>query len=121
MVAGVESDDPLCPVGEVEHERGVEIDEVAGVAHVETAGRVCEADVGHGARRIRPPRVDGPVGPREVGGEVAEEVEGHRRRPQELGPQSLVIEALVGSMNDVRALAALSAAFVRKVAPVSMA
>ena len=56
----------------------------------------------HGAGRVRPPRVDGPVGEREVGGQVAEEIEGQRWRPQELGPQSLVIEALVG-LDDGRA------------------
>src|SRR5258706_5570024 len=54
-----------------------------------------EAHIGHSARRVRPARVDGPVGPRDVAGEVAEEVERHRWRPEELGPQSLVIEALV--------------------------
>ena len=39
--------------------------------------------------------MDGPVGEPEVGGQVSEEVEGHRRRRQEVGPNSLVIEALV--------------------------
>src|SRR5919109_1598458 len=50
-----------------------------------------EANLAHGAGRIGPPGVDGPVGEPQV----AEEVEGHRWRPQEVGPQSLVIEALV--------------------------
>ena len=68
-----------------------------------------EADVGDGAGRVRPPGVDGPVGQPEVGGQVAEEVEGHRRRRQEVGPQALVIEALVRLDDDVRALAASSA------------
>jgi hypothetical protein len=39
--------------------------------------------------------VDGPVCQPEVGGQVAEEVERHRRRGQKVGPESLVIEALV--------------------------
>ena len=95
VVLGVDADDPLRAVAEVEHERNVERDEVAEVGRIEPPGRVREADVAHGAGRVRPPGVDGPVGEREVGGQVAEQVEGHRRRRQEVGPQSLVIEALV--------------------------
>ena len=95
MVLGVDGDDPLRPVAEVEHERRVEGAEAVEVGRVEAAGRVREADVAHGAGRVRPPRVDGAVGQPEVGGQVAEEVEGQRRRPQEVGPQPLVVEALV--------------------------
>ena len=40
-------------------------------------------------------RVDGPVGEPEVGSEVAEQVEAQGHRRQEIGPQPLVIEALV--------------------------
>src|ERR1700752_3476443 len=54
-----------------------------------------EADGAHGAGRVRPPCVDGPVGEPQVRGEVTEEVEGQGRRPEELCPQALVIEALV--------------------------
>ena len=89
------ADDPLRPVAEVEHERGVEGAEAVQVGGIEAARRVREADLGDGAGRVRPPGVDGPVGQLEVGGQVAEEVERHRRRPQEVGPQSLVVEALV--------------------------
>jgi len=45
-----------------------------------------------------------------VGGEVAEEVVGQRRRPQEIGPQPLVIEALVTLDDRCQAFAASSAA-----------
>ena len=95
VVRGHDADDPLCPVPEIEHERDVERDEVAEPGRIEPPRRVREADVAHGARHVGPPRVDGPVGEPEVGRQVAEQVEGQRRRPQELRPQSLVIEALV--------------------------
>jgi len=35
------------------------------------------------------------VGEFEVGGEFAEKVDGKRRRPQQVGPEALVVEALV--------------------------
>ena len=95
VVPGHETEDPLRAVAELEHERDVERDEVAEPRRIETARRVREADVDDASRHVRPPRVDGPVGEREVVGQVAEEVERQRRRPEELGPQSLVVEALV--------------------------
>jgi hypothetical protein len=95
VVFGVDAQDPSRPVAEVEHEREVEGDEVAEVGPIETPRRVREADVAHRAGHVRPPGVDGPAGEPKVGGKVAEEVDGQRRRPEEVGPQSLVIEALV--------------------------
>jgi len=56
---------------------------------------VREANLAHGAGQVRPPGVDGTVGERGVGGEVAEEVERQRRRPEQVGPQALVVEALM--------------------------
>lgn len=46
-------------------------------------------------RRVGPEGVNRVVGEPEIGGEVAEEIEGQRRRPQQVGPQPLVIEALL--------------------------
>lgn len=54
-----------------------------------------EADIAHGSRHVRPPGVNGTVGEAEIGGEVPEQVEGHRHRRQEVGPQALMIEALM--------------------------
>jgi hypothetical protein len=95
VVRGHHTDDPVGAVAEVEHERDVERDEVAEPGRIEPTRRVREADLARGAGHVRPPRVDGPVGEPEVGGQVAEQVEGQRRRPQEFRPQALVIEALV--------------------------
>ena len=95
VVGGDDADDPLGVVAEIEYERDVPRDEVAEPGRIEPARRVREADLGHSAWRIRPPRVDGAVGEPEVGGQVTEQVEAERRRPQEVGPQPLVIEALV--------------------------
>jgi len=53
---------------------------------VETARRVLEANVAHCAGNIRPPGANGPIGEPEVGSEVAEQVEAHRRRRREIGP-----------------------------------
>ena len=86
---------PCVPSPRVEHERRSERPEAVQVRRIETARRMREADVAHGAGRVGPPRVDGAVGQPEVAGEVAEEVEGQRRRREEIGPQSLVVEALV--------------------------
>ncbi len=93
VVLGVEADDPMRPVVEVEHERHIERAEASEVAAIETARRVREADVAHGARRVRPPGVDGPVGEPEVGGQVAEEVAGHRRRRQQVGPRQVAVRS----------------------------
>ena len=79
----------------VEHERDVEREEIAEPGRIEPPRRMREADVAHRAGSIRPPGVDGAIGEPEVGGQVAEEVESQRRRPQEVGPQAPVIEALV--------------------------
>ena len=87
--------DPVRPVSEVEHEGGIEGAQAVQVRGVEAAWRVCEADVTDGAGRLRPPGMDSTVGKRAIRGQVAEEVEGERRRPQEVGPQSLMVEALV--------------------------
>ncbi len=77
LVRGHDAEDPLRAVAEVEHERGVERDEVAEEGRIEPPGRVREADVDDRTGRVGPPGVDGPVGEPEVGGKVAEEVEGH--------------------------------------------
>jgi hypothetical protein len=95
VVLRVERDDTPGPVADVEHERDVEIAEASEVRGIEAARRVREADLGDRAGRVRPPCVDGFVCKLEIRGEVAEEIECQRRRPQELGPQSLVVEALV--------------------------
>jgi hypothetical protein len=89
------AEDPLGTVGEVENERDIESDEVAEPHRIEASRRVRKADVDDRAANVGPPRVDGVVGEPEVGGQVADEVEGHRFRGQQLGPESLVIEALV--------------------------
>ena len=65
------------------------------VRGIEPARRVGEPDVADRARRVGPPGVDGAVGAREVGRQVAEQVEGERLRRQQVGPQPLVVEALV--------------------------
>jgi hypothetical protein len=95
VVRGGDGHGPLGAVAQVEHERGVEGPEAVEVGRVEPARGVGEADLGHGAGRVRPPGVDGAVGQPGVGGQVAEEVEGQRRRPQQVGPEALVVEALV--------------------------
>ena len=86
VVLGVHGHDPAGPVVEVEDEDGVERPEAVEVRGVEPAGRVGEAHLGHGPRCVRPPGAHGPVGSCEVGGQVAEQVEGQRRRPQQVGP-----------------------------------
>ena len=91
----VDAQDPSRPVAQVEHERHIERPEAVEVGRVEPPRRVREANVAHGPRCIRPPGVDGPVGEPEVARQVAEQVEGHRRRRQQVGPEPLVVEALV--------------------------
>ena len=120
VVLDVDGDDPLRSVAEVEYERGVERPEAVEVRGIRRPGE-CAKRTSQTTGRIRPPGVDGPVGQREVGGEVAEEVEGERLRREEVGPQSLVVEALVRLDEDVRVLAASSAPAVRRFAPVSWA
>ena len=44
---------------------------------------------------LRPPGVHGVVGELEVGSQVAEQVEAERRRPEEICPRPLRVEALV--------------------------
>ena len=95
MVLDVERDDPLRAVVEGEHESRSERPEAVQVCRIETTGRMREADGTHDAGRIRPPLLDGAAGEPEIAGEVAEKVEGQRRRREEIGPQSLVVEALV--------------------------
>ena len=95
MVLHIDGHDRLRPVAALQHERGVEGAEAVQVRRVEAPGRVLEADLPHRAGRVGPPGVHGPVGEREVGGEVAEEVERQRRRPEEVGPDALVIHGLV--------------------------
>ena len=107
------------PVVEVEHEGGIERAQVAEVGRIETARGVLEAHLAHGARCIRPPGVDCSIGKREVGGQIAEQVEAHRVRRQQVGPQSLVVDARSRSMSDIRALAASNAGELRKLLPVS--
>ena len=79
VVLGVDGEDAACPVAEVEHERGVERDEVARVGGVEPSGRVREAELAHRAGHVRPPRVHRAIRECEVRGEITEEVEGERR------------------------------------------
>src|SRR5205823_11451915 len=88
----------------IEHERDVEGTKTVQVSGVEAPGRVGEADVAHGAGYIGPPRVYRAVSPREVTGQVAEHVEAQGLRRQEVGPQTLVVEALV-RLRDRRARA----------------
>ena len=95
VVLGRDADDSLRPIVEVEHERRIERAQAVEVRRIEATRRVREAHVGHGARCIRPPGVHGPVGEPEVARQVAEQVEAERRRPEEVGPQPLVIETLV--------------------------
>ena len=104
VVLGVDADHRSLAAADVEHERHVEGAEAVEVCGVEAPRRVGEADVAHGAGRVGPPRVHGAVGPREVGGQVAEQVEAQGGRRQEVGPQPLVVEALVG-LGDRRARA----------------
>ena len=54
-----------------------------------------EADLHHAPRRIRPPGPHQALGEVEIGGEVAEEVEGERRRPQQVRPEPLPVDALI--------------------------
>src|SRR6266516_6774550 len=95
MVVDVERNDSARAVVEVEHEGSVEGAEAAEVGRIETSGRVGEADLADAAGRVGPPLVHGAVGERDVGGKVAEEVEGECRRPEQVGPEALVVEALV--------------------------
>ena len=89
------TNDPVSVVADVEDERRRQVDEVSEPRGIEPTGRVREAEVAHRARHIGPPRVDGAVGALEVGCQLAEEVERERGGRQEVGPQSLVIDALV--------------------------
>src|SRR5262245_3438619 len=95
LVLRVDSDDTERPVATLEDEYRVERPQAVEIRRVQPSRRVGETDVADGARRVGPPGVDGPVGEREVDSQIAEEVEGQRRGPQEVGPQSLVIEGLV--------------------------
>ena len=95
VVARHDAEDPVRAVAEVEHECRVKVDEVAEPRGIEPARRVREANVVDRAGHVRQPRVNGSVGKRVVRREIAEEVEGQRRRPQEIGPQALMVEALV--------------------------
>ena len=95
VVLGRDGADAATAVAGVEQERGVEVAEAVQVQRVEAAGRVHEPDVGHRARRVPPPSVHGAVGLPVVDREVAEQVHGERRVPEQVGPKSLVIEALV--------------------------
>jgi hypothetical protein len=79
----------------VELEQRVEGAEAVQVGGIEPPRRVREANVDDPARRVRPPGVRGAVGEPEVGREVAEEVERGGRRPQQVGPDALVVDALV--------------------------
>ena len=72
-------------MSDVEHERDIEREEIAEPGRIEPPRRVREADVAHRTGSIRPPGVDGAIGEPEVGGQVAEEVESQRRRPEEAG------------------------------------
>ena len=85
----------LRPVARVEHDRDIERAEAVEERRIESARRMREADFAHGAGRVRPPVVDGPVGLLHVSSQIAEEIEGKRLRRQEVGPQALVIEALM--------------------------
>src|SRR6266576_1689387 len=58
---------------------------------IKATRRVREAHVGNAAWCVRPPGVDCPVGEPDVTRQVAEQVEAQRRRPEEVGPQPLVI------------------------------
>jgi hypothetical protein len=62
------AEDPLGAVAEVEDERDVERDEIAEPRRIEAPWRVREADAHDRSGHVRPPRVDGPVGEREVRG-----------------------------------------------------
>ena len=54
-----------------------------------------EADLADGARGVGEQRTDGAVGAFEIAGQIAEQVEGEGRGPQQICPGPLVIEALV--------------------------
>jgi len=85
VVLDVDSDDPAA----FQDEGRIEGAEAAQVRRVEPAGRMDEADILHGTGGVRPP-----AGDEFVAVDVAEEVERKRRRPQQVGPETLVVEAL---------------------------
>ena len=71
------------------------------------------------ARRVGEPGVDEAVGPRGVGGEVAEQVERERLGGEQVRPKALVIDALLSLDYRSPALTASSAGVVTKFAPLS--
>lgn len=94
-VLDVDRERSIRPVGQGDHEAGVEAAEAVGVARVEASGRVRELHSGDATGSLGPPGVNGPISSVEIGGEVAEQVDRQRFRREQVGPEALVIEVLV--------------------------
>ena len=114
VVLRVDRDDTLGSVADVEHERDVERDEVAGVVEVEARRGVGEPNVAHRDPAHPATRCGSHVGELEVGGQIAEQVEGECGRPQQIRPQALPIERLVWFLRGESRRTASSALGVRK-------
>ena len=86
---------PCEPSSRDEHEGRVELPQAVEPLRLEASGRVEKPDLHDAARRVGEPGVDEAVGPREVGGEVAEQVERERLGGEQVRPEALVIDALL--------------------------
>ena len=95
VVGHVDRHDAVRAILPREHERRVELPQAVQPLRLEPPGRVEEPHVHDTARRVGEPGVDEAVGPRVVGCEVAQQVEGERLGRQQVRPQALVIDALL--------------------------
>ena len=86
---------PCVPSSRSSDERRVERAQAVEVRRVEPPGRVREPDLAHRARARPATRRARPGRRARIGREIAEQVERERRRRQQVGPQPLVVEALV--------------------------
>jgi hypothetical protein len=77
------------------HEDGVEGSPVVEVAAVSSARGPLEAELGHLLHPVGPPGLRRAGGKLEVGGELPKQVEAHRLRRQQVGPQAFLLDELV--------------------------